>query len=241
MKKREVEMEKGTDEELVGSNVPTDEKVVFIVRRDTRCSKCKEELPSHSFVYLEKGEPLCMSCAGLEHLTFLPPGDACVTRRAKKHSRLYAVVVKWSRTRKRYERQGILVEEEAVQKARQEAEVDAQKRKKRQEASAIKREKLEREYVEKFAQKIRELFPNCPPGEEMIIAENACKKYSGRVGRSSMAKKLDPKAIILAVQAHVRHNYTNYDDIVYERQDRFLARQRVSLEVEEILDKWSGS
>ena len=55
-----------------------------------------------------------MSCAHMDHLVFLPRGDAGLTRRAKQASALSAVVVRWSPARKRYERQGILVEEAAL-------------------------------------------------------------------------------------------------------------------------------
>jgi hypothetical protein len=41
-----------------------------------------------------------------------------------------------------------------------------------------------------------------------------CRKYSGRVGRSAMAKRLDPEAVFLAVQAFVRHRFTDYDDLL---------------------------
>jgi hypothetical protein len=58
-----------------------------------------------------------MECADLGHLVFLPRGDAALTRRAKKASGLFALVVRFSRARKRYERQGILVEPEALGQA----------------------------------------------------------------------------------------------------------------------------
>ena len=61
--------------------------------------------------------PLCMSCAGLAHLVLLSSGDAALTRRARKHSRLSAVLVRFGRARKRYERQGVLVEEAAIEQA----------------------------------------------------------------------------------------------------------------------------
>ena len=37
--------------------------------------------------------PLCLDCADLGHLDYLPAGDAALTRRAKKASRQSAVVV----------------------------------------------------------------------------------------------------------------------------------------------------
>jgi hypothetical protein len=53
---------------------------------------------------------------------------------------------------------------------------------------------LDEEYVRRFAERIRELFPGCP-GRERSIAEFACQKYSGRVGRSAAAKQLDEDAV----------------------------------------------
>jgi hypothetical protein len=57
---------------------------------------------------------LCLACADLDHPVFLPAGDAALTRRATKASSLSAVVLRWSRARKRYERQGVLVEDPAL-------------------------------------------------------------------------------------------------------------------------------
>jgi hypothetical protein len=62
-----------------------------------------------SFLSMEKGQPLCLSCADLDHLVFLPAGDTALSRRSRKHSPLSAVVVRFNRARKRYERQGLLV------------------------------------------------------------------------------------------------------------------------------------
>ena len=51
----------------------------------------------------------------LGQLVDVPSGDAALTRRARMHSPLSAVVVRFSRARKRYERQGILVFEVALE------------------------------------------------------------------------------------------------------------------------------
>lgn len=49
-----------------------------------------------------------------------------LTHRSRKLLKLAAVVVKWSRARKRYERQRLLVENEAIERAEREcrAELD---------------------------------------------------------------------------------------------------------------------
>jgi hypothetical protein len=62
----------------------------------------------------------CLRCAGLDDLEYLPAGDALLTRRAKAKSPRYAVVVRFSRSRHRYERQGLLVEPRALAEAQRE-------------------------------------------------------------------------------------------------------------------------
>src|SRR5437870_13635333 len=91
-----------------------DEIKVFISHRDSTCGECLEELGSKACITLvrDKGA-LCLSCADLDQLIFLASGDAALTRRARKHSLLSAVVLKWSRARERYERQVLMVGEAA--------------------------------------------------------------------------------------------------------------------------------
>jgi len=85
-----------------------DELKVFISHRASVCGECHEELGRQAWVFLAGDQgALCLSCADLDHLVFLPSGDTAVTRRARKLSTLSAVVLKWSRARKRYERQGL--------------------------------------------------------------------------------------------------------------------------------------
>src|SRR5208337_895045 len=59
------------------------ELIVFSILRASQCSQCKTELESGSLLTLEKGQPLCMTCADLDHLVFLPRGDTALTRRAR--------------------------------------------------------------------------------------------------------------------------------------------------------------
>jgi len=67
---------------------------------------------------METPGPACLRCVGLDDLEYLPAGDAALTRHAKAKSTRYAVVVRFSRTRRRYERQGLLVEPQALADAR---------------------------------------------------------------------------------------------------------------------------
>jgi len=212
--------------------------VVFWTLNESVCSECGEELGRGSLLRLEGERALCLTCADLDHLTFLPRGDAALTRRASKHSGLRAVVLRFSRSRKRYERQGILVEEAAVLRAEAERLADADARAARQRRDAEHRAARDAEYVASFARRIGELLPGCPAAERGAIAEHACEVRSGRVGRSAAAKELDQGAVELAVRAHVRHRHTGYDALLAAGVDRSEARLEVAAEVDAVLDRW---
>lgn len=214
---------------------------VFISTRDSTCGECGEELGRHAWITLDQDKgALCLACADMDHLLFLPTGDAALTRRARKHSTLSAVVLKWSRARKRYERQGLLIEETALAQAEQECLADSEARARRREREAVRRDELDRQYVEDFARRVRGLFSGCPAGRETVIAEHACLKYSDRVGRSAAAKSLAESAIRLAVIAHIRHAETEYDRLLARGYDRREARSAVEAEVSRVLARWEA-
>ncbi len=214
---------------------------VFISNSDSRCDECGEDLGKGAWIRLiqEKGA-LCLSCADLDHLVFLPSGDAALTRRARKYSTLSAVVLKWSRARKRYERQGLLVEEQGLEQAEQECLNDSEIRELQRQRRAEREKELDYQYIEQFAKRIRELYPHCPHQREQIITRHACQKYSGRVGRSAAAKQFDEKTIHLAVAAHIRHQETDYDKLLIMGYERWEAREQVDLKVKEIMAQWAN-
>ena len=215
--------------------------LAFILSKDSPCSKCDKKLEHKDFIMPAKnGGVLCMKCAGFDHLLFLPSGDPALTRRAHKYSNLSAVVLKWNRQRHRYERQGLLVEKDAVSKAEQECLSDNEAREKRKIRETAKRAVIDREYIGRFAKKIIELFPACPKGREIEIAEHACKKYSGRVGRSSMAKELEAKPVRLAVIAHIRHAETKYDELFTKGHTKETARAEIEEHLDRVLKKWES-
>jgi hypothetical protein len=211
---------------------------VFWIIRDSVCAECGEELGKGHFIRMEAERPLCLACADLDHLVFLPRGDAALTRRASRYSTLRAVVVRFSRSRKRYERQGALVEEAALTRAEQECLSDAEARQLARERAAERRQQLDAQYVEKFAQRVGDLFPGCPCDEQRAIAEHACQRYSGRVGRSAAAKELETGAVELAVRAHVRHAHTRYDELLSRGVSRSEARSLVAGLVAKRLEQW---
>jgi hypothetical protein len=110
--------------------------VVVMPVKDWKCAECEG---TGDLLIMDNAGPLCMTCADLDHLVFLAAGDAALTRRAKKASTLSAVVVRWSRTRKRYERQGILAEEAALEAAEQACLADEDARMRRRERDGERR------------------------------------------------------------------------------------------------------
>lgn len=98
-----------------------DALVVFAVRReDSRCSLCDDDSTSwYRLVPNARGgqDAVCTVCSGLDDLVLLPTGDARLTRRVKGRSTRSAALVSWARARKRYERDGWLVEEAAIEEA----------------------------------------------------------------------------------------------------------------------------
>ena len=165
---------------------------VFIANRDDQCAKCSGPVCRGEHIRLEAGKPVCARCAGVDTLVFLGSGDAALTRRAITHTGKKYPVLSFSRARKRCERQGVLVTQAALDQAGGECEADAPERERSREAAAKRRETREAEYLDAFARKIRALYPAAPVGVETEIAAHACRKHSGRVGRSSAAKGLDP-------------------------------------------------
>jgi hypothetical protein len=187
---------------------------------------------------MEDSGPLCVDCADLGHLVFLRSGDAALTRRAKANSGLSAVVVRWSRARKRYERQGILAEAEAIERAEEACLSDAEARALRRERDKARRQTDDVRFQTEFAAAINNLFPHCPSARAEAIARHAATRGSGRIGRSAAGRALDPDAVHLAVVASVRHVDTAYDELLMSGVDRATARDRVRGRVDDVLSAW---
>ena len=70
--------------------------VVFEILRDSACSECGAELSQGNFLVMEAEQPLCLPCARLDDLEYLPAGNTALTRRAARYSERTAVVVRAS-------------------------------------------------------------------------------------------------------------------------------------------------
>jgi hypothetical protein len=104
-------------------NQPPELVVIQPLKASWKCHKCGA---TGDLLIMETPGPSCLACAGLGELVFLPAGSAALTRRAKAKSSVYAVVVRFSRTRKRYERQGLMLQPEAVREAEIETGISAE-------------------------------------------------------------------------------------------------------------------
>jgi hypothetical protein len=96
---------------------PAELVVIAPLNRDWACHRCGG---SGDLLIMESEGPACLGCAGLGDLEFLASGNALLTRRAKAKSPRHAVVVRFSKSRGRYERQGLLVEPQALHAAERE-------------------------------------------------------------------------------------------------------------------------
>ena len=128
----------------------------------------------------------CAECGGTGDLLIMDDqGPLCMT---KKASVLSAVVVRWSRTRKRYERQGILVEEAALDQAEQECLADEDARMRRRDRDRERRAGQDVELQARMAEEIRACFPAVRPNAPTrSLAIPLCGAAAGSAARRPAA------------------------------------------------------
>ncbi|WP_327322896.1 DUF2293 domain-containing protein [Streptomyces sp. NBC_01210] len=210
--------------------------VVIEPLKRRHCAECRQgPLPLH---LLEFNAPICLDCADLAHLVFLPRGSAALTRRAREASSLCAVVIRFNRRRKRYERQGLLVEEAALAGAESSCLADADARARRRERDAVRRAAEDVRFTASFAAEIQRLFPGCPPARARDVAAHASVRGSGRVGRTAAGRSLEEGAVTAAVRASVRHLDTEYDTLLMAGVARHEARAGVASVIDAVLASW---
>jgi hypothetical protein len=93
------------------ANRPPELVVIQPLNDAWTCHRCGG---SGDLLVMENPGPACLKCTGLDDLAFLGAGDALLTRNARSKSKKHAVVVRFSRSRRRYERQGLLVEPQVL-------------------------------------------------------------------------------------------------------------------------------
>lgn len=212
---------------------------VFSILRGSSCGECSEALGRGQLLWKEGDLGLCMACAGLDHLVFLGRGNAALTRRARKYSRFSPVVVRFSRARKRYERQGVLVDEEALSRAEQECLPAHKSRLYAGLRAEWARENWDQAYFEDFVRQLAKLYPGCPRRAADKIARQACERHSRRSARTPSGKQPERPPVRQAVAAHVRNTATRYGELLVEGKTRIQARKLVKSEVSAVLDEWT--
>ncbi|KAA9149998.1 DUF2293 domain-containing protein [Amycolatopsis acidicola] len=213
---------------------------VWVTDKDWDCDVCRTRQPAGEFVLLEGEQRVCLSCADFDHLTFLAAGNAALSRRAKQESALSVLVMRFNRRRKRNERQGILVDEAALERAEAQCLADEDVRARRRERDAVRRAAQDVDFQAAMATEIRRLYPGCTAERAQAIAEHAGTRGSGRVGRSAAGRALDEEAVRLAVIASVRHQDTDYDALLMAGVPRADARDRIRATIDKVLASWSG-
>jgi hypothetical protein len=203
--------------------------------------KCESCCGTAEFLLMGKAGGICLDCANLGHLEFLPSYDAALTRRARKASRMSAVVMGMNTSRRRYgpERQGILVEPAAAEQAARECLADdAEVRAPRATRAHGWRARQDRRFRDDFAAAIRQQFPGCPADRVEAIAFHIAARTSGRPGLRSVERVLDRDAVLLAVVESVRHVDTDYGDLIESGVDRKSALAQVHERVEDVVNAW---
>src|SRR6185295_14731024 len=93
----------------------------------------------------------------------------------------------------------------------------------------------DQELVEQMTGRILALFPRCTPREARPIAAHTATRGSGRVGRSQAGRNLEDRALFAAVAAAVRHNHTNYDELLRAEQ---IATRRANASANRLRKSW---
>jgi hypothetical protein len=218
--------------------------VVVSPHRKWKCSVCRSK--GGGLLTIEDSRPVCLVCADLDHLMFLPSGDEELSAQAMANSCLSAVVLRFTRRRKRFEREGVLVEEAALELAETQCLGVEEARSRRSYRDTRREAADDRELQDRIAEEIARQFPGCARERARAIAAQAAtrgsrglgRSGSGRDGRSADEAAPDPEAVTLAVVTAVRHGETPYDELLMSGLDRAQARARVQEQVSEVLDGW---
>lgn len=176
---------------------------------------------------------------------FLPAGDAFLTRVAKKLGPHWVLL---RRHKERTYTVGIICPANSIKEARKLEEETKEKRESDREKSKIRRERMEENYKEELEGLMYSYLNFSKRYSKLAhkICSEALKRAtvigSGRVGRTRLISAQE--RAILAVRAHIRHNYTSYEEQMAERgmfdvdkDEHATLKARASEEVDEFIRK----
>ncbi|KAK2762304.1 hypothetical protein FQN54_001314 [Arachnomyces sp. PD_36] len=161
---------------------------------------------------------------------FVPKGDVYVTRNCRTRTKAENKDIYVVCHRKEPKSLGIRIPATILETVEADAAATASKRE-----NAVK-VKDERD-ITKARVMLEATFPEMPASSLETVLDHAFLKGSGRVGRST--KQTPEHKASLAVEAHIRHTQTDYDELLLT-MDRDDARKRVWQDVQDIKAKWSG-
>jgi hypothetical protein len=147
---------------------------------------------------------------------FLPTGDAFLTRTVKAAGRYWLSWQPRSRHRPHRRLLGLWAPVESIRAAEERAKQTADKRATARTVNARSRARGEQRYQEQLHQAVLAFLDFAPTHAELAdqiateTAAHAAVVGSGRVGRTQLLT-LEDKAR-LAARAHIRHQYTSYED-----------------------------
>ncbi|KAJ5725058.1 uncharacterized protein N7483_006415 [Penicillium malachiteum] len=184
-----------------------------------------------------------------ENYVFVPKGNVYITRHCRTNTKesnrivyvVYVSLFRQSQTQSQDKAltntqdksgkrtRGIRVPEEVHVKVCDMETLTAKTRADETEARDIK-------IISRSRDLLREEYPSMPAESLEIILNHAFLKGSGRVGRTSI--KSDDRKAELAVEAHIRHTHTPYDELLDGGMKREKARKIVWPTIQRIKKLW---
>jgi hypothetical protein len=168
----------------------------------------------------------------------IKPGDAYVTRHVKLRSAVIYLRMKKSKRRQISELVGILAPRNVIEEVLADAEQSKSARQAHNAKSAVYRTKKETALNQERVEMLRAMLPSIPEDDAESIVEHAFEVGSGRVGRTSALD--DKEKLHAATIAHIRHRYTDYDEIMNGGMDRDTARECVAGDIQRVHAKWAS-
>ena len=196
------------------SRAPPDLVVIQPVK-DFTCAECGDS--SGDLLTMDDAGPLCMSCADMDHLVFLPAGDAALTRRAKKATGFPPSSCGGAGPANGMSGRVPPAEEPALDQAEQECLADSDARSRRRERDGARRADEDVEFQRQFAAEItRRIRAAHGARGRTSPGTRGC---AAAVASAVLADGLvfDERAIALAVVASIRHEDTDYDELLNVR------------------------
>lgn len=170
----------------------------------------------------------------VDGLVFVPSGNAARTRLAKATPGAIEAVEytkRWG-----WKCIGCFVPAPAAAEIEQHLVETTDQRAQQREQGRKYRAKHEVAYQEKFAATLKRMFPCMPARDVEAVTRHTTEVGAGTVGRTRL-RTIEDK-VMLATIAHIRHTYTNYDELVpWGEHD---ARAAVREKIDRILARWQG-